>query len=164
MKYRDAYMDFYKEWKESGEKIVPWIAARDPVNFSAYLQYMESEKIEGNISPHFVPHSTYWLIDEAGKVVGSVNVRHRLNDSLLQRGGHIGYGIRPSEREKGYAAAILTYALEKTRELGITEVLVTCDQKNIASEKTIIKNGGQFDSLFTDEDGSIVKRFWIKNE
>lgn len=74
----------------------------------------------------------------------------------------MGYGIRPTERQKGYATQLLAMALEKTKELGIRKVLVVCDEDNIASEKTIVKNGGIPDTSFTEDDGNIVKRFWIE--
>ncbi|UUZ86883.1 GNAT family N-acetyltransferase [Paenibacillus sp. P26] len=108
-----------------------------------------------------VPHTTYWLVNEEKKVLGAVNIRHRLNAKLLNSGGHIGYGIRPSERRKGLATALLHLALQKTRELGLDQVLVVCDKGNIGSERTILKNGGVFDSEYMEPNGNIVRRFWI---
>ncbi len=95
-------------------------------------------------------------------MIGAVNIRHRLTKRLLDRGGHIGYGIRPSERQKGYATKLLSLSLQKTRELGLEKVLVTCDEHNIASEKTILNNGGVPDTNFIEEDGNVIKRFWIE--
>ncbi|MFB5563381.1 GNAT family N-acetyltransferase, partial [Bacillus cereus] len=73
-----------------------------------------------------------------------------------------GYGIRPSERRKGYATKLLALSLEKTKELDITKVLVVCDAVNTASEKTILHNGGLRDHDFTEEDGNVVRRYWIE--
>lgn len=109
-----------------------------------------------------MPDSTYWLVNQNNRVIGAVNIRHRLTEKLLQTGGHIGYGIRPSERRKGYATKLLALSLEKVMELGITKVLVTCDENNIGSAKTILNNGGIEDSSFAEEDGNIVRRFWIE--
>ena len=75
--------------------------------------------------------------------------------------GHIGYGIRPSERCKGYAAILLALALVKCRELGIKKALVSCDKHNIGSAKTILKNGGVYYKDFTEENGNIVQQYWI---
>jgi predicted acetyltransferase len=80
----------------------------------------------------------------------------------LNCGGHIGYGIRPSERRKGYATQILSLALEKTKVLGINKVLVVCDTNNIGSRKTIISNGGVPDKDYIEQDGNIISRFWIE--
>ena len=57
---------------------------------------------------------------------------------------------------------MLFLALEKARELGIASVLVVCDDDNVGSEKTIVKNGGLQDASFVEDDGNIVKRFWIR--
>lgn len=92
--------------------------------------------------------------------VGAVNIRHYLNESLYKSGGHIGDGIRPSERRKGYATAMIDLALEKCKELGINKVLMTCDKTNIGSAKSIINNGGVLESEF-EEDGVVEQRYWI---
>ncbi len=94
--------------------------------------------------------------------MGAVNIRHSLTEHLFNAGGHIGYGIRPSERRKGYATKLLALSLEKTKELDITKVLVVCDAVNTASEKTILHNGGLRDDDFTEEDGNVVRRYWIE--
>lgn len=86
----------------------------------------------------------------------------RLQEQLLQSGGHIGYGIRPSERQKGYASRMLALALERLRSLGVSEALLVCDKENTGSEKTIVKNGGVLEYEFTEDNGNIVKRFWVK--
>ena len=93
--------------------------------------------------------------------VGAVNIRHYLNDSLLKTGGHIGDGVRPSERRKGYATAMIALALEECRKLGIHKVLMCCDKENIASAKSIIKNGGILENEFVNSDGKVEQRYWI---
>jgi len=160
--YYDEYVSFYEEWKNSKEPIVPWVVDKEPYDFAAYLHFLESEVDENILPADFVPHTTYWLRREDGRIVGAVNIRHRLNDRLLRVGGHIGYGIRPSERQKGYATAILAMSLDITRELGLKKVLVVCDSWNTASEKTILKNGGVLESDYTEEDGNVVRRYWIE--
>ncbi|MED4906860.1 GNAT family N-acetyltransferase [Brevibacillus centrosporus] len=162
MQYRESYLAFYREWKESQEPIVPWVVDKDPSDLAAYLQYLEVEKSGENLQPGWVANSTYWLVDEQEQVVGAVNIRHSLNEKLLNTGGHIGYGVVPSQRRKGYATRILAQSLQKTRELGLTRVMVACDEGNIGSEKTIAKNGGVFESAFIEEDGNVVRRFWIE--
>lgn len=158
---RDAYLDFYQEWIDSGDNMVPWVISKDPTDFEGMVQFLlENEKGE-NLPENWVPDSTYWLVDDQNKVIGAVNIRHRLSEKLLQSGGHIGYGIRPSERRKGYATMLLKLALEKTKTLGIERVLVVCDESNTASARTIVRNGGTQDVSFTEEDGNIVLRFWI---
>jgi len=160
---QEQYVDFYKDWINSGEDIVPWVVEKDPSDFKAFLDFLYAENSEEKLSdPTRVPHSTYWLLNEDELLVGAVNIRHRLNDYLLSRGGHIGYGVRPAFRRKGYATVILSQALQIVKHMGLEQVLVTCDKTNIGSAKTIQKNGGILESEFTEEDGNVVMRFWIK--
>ncbi len=159
---RNEYLSFYQEWKASGETMVPWVISKDPADFPAMIQNLFDAEQEENLPEGRVPGSTYWLVSDEKRVIGAVNIRHRLNEALLNAGGHIGYGIRSSERRKGCATRLLFLALEKARELGIASVLVVCDDDNVGSEKTIVKNGGLQDASFVEDDGNIVKRFWIR--
>ncbi|OPD48612.1 GNAT family N-acetyltransferase [Bacillus thuringiensis] len=159
---QEEYLDFYNEWKDSGETMIPWVITKNPANFPAMVQELLDAHNGINIPETWVPDSTYWLVTDENKIVGAVNIRHSLTEHLFNAGGHIGYGIRPSERRKGYATKLLALSLEKTKELDITKVLVVCDAVNTASEKTILHNGGIRDDDFTEEDGSIVRRYWIE--
>lgn len=162
IEYRDAYISFYEDWIKSGEDMVPWVIEREPEDFNAMIDFLYAEDTESKISSSDrVPHSTYWLLSEDNLIVGAVNIRHRLNEKLLNQGGHIGYGVRPSERRKGYANIILSNTLELLKGWGHQKVLVVCDKGNIGSEKTILKNGGVMESEFVEENGNIIKRFWI---
>ncbi|MGO4546290.1 GNAT family N-acetyltransferase [Paenibacillus sp. 2TAB23] len=163
IEYKDEYLSFYKDWKFSKQDITPWVVKKDPSNFEAMIDFLYSEDTENKITNgNFVPHSTFWLIDRySKKVIGAVNIRHRLHAKLLNCGGHIGYGICPAERRKGYATKLLALSLEKTKSMGLSKVLLVCDEGNIASEKTILKNGGQFESEYVEGNGNVVRRFWI---
>ncbi|MGP4060272.1 GNAT family N-acetyltransferase [Halobacillus sp. H74] len=158
---KEEYLAFYKEWKESGEVMTPWVIEKDPSDFENMVQYLSSNARGVNLPEGWVPDSTYWLTDENKKVLGAVNIRHSLTELLMNAGGHIGYGIRPSERKKGYATRLLELSLLKAKELGIKRALVVCDESNIGSLKTILNNGGHPDEDFIEEDGNVVKRFWI---
>ncbi|MBO1583043.1 GNAT family N-acetyltransferase [Bacillus sp. XF8] len=159
---QEEYLEFYQEWKNSGETMVPWVIAKDPTNFPKMVQDLLDAAEGKNLRNGWVPDSTFWLVTDNKKIVGAVNIRHRLTEHLFNAGGHIGYGIRPSARRKGYATKLLALSLEKTRELDITKALVVCDEWNVASEKTILHNRGLRDSDFTEENGNIVRRYWIE--
>ncbi|WP_282941630.1 GNAT family N-acetyltransferase [Paenibacillus sp. RC67] len=159
---QNEYMDFYQEWKQSGESMVPWVISKDPSDFQGMVQFLLNNEKGEHLPEGWVPDSTFWLVSENNKVIGAVNIRHRLTEQLLHCGGHIGYGIRPSERRNGYATKLLFLALEKTKELGINKVLVVCDEGNVASEKTILNNGGVQDTSYVEENGNVIKRYWIK--
>ncbi|EOP12329.1 MULTISPECIES: GNAT family N-acetyltransferase [Bacillus] len=159
---QDEYLDFYNEWKNSGETMIPWVISKDPSNFPTMIQELLDAHNGVNLPKSWVPDSTYWLVTDENKIVGAVNIRHSLTEHLFNAGGHIGYGIRPSERRKGYATKLLELSLEKAKELNITKALVVCDEVNTASEKTILHNGGLRDDDFTEGDGNVVRRFWIE--
>ena len=129
-------------------------------DYEGWLQKLEDYK---QPSEDRVPALTYFLVRESdNKIIGMANIRLYLNDRLREEGGHIGYGIRPSERRKGYATEMIKLALEECKKLGIYEVLMTCDSDNIGSEKSIINNGGVLENIVIDENGKKIKRFWIK--
>ncbi|HHK5551651.1 GNAT family N-acetyltransferase [Bacillus anthracis] len=159
---QDEYLDFYNEWKDSGETMIPWVISKDPSNFPAMVQELLDAHNGVNLPQSWVPDSTYWLVTDNNRIVGAVNIRHSLTEHLFNAGGHIGYGIRPSERRKGYATKLLELSLEKTKKLNITRALVVCDEVNTASEKTILHNGGVRDDDFIEADGNVVRRYWIE--
>ena len=109
-----------------------------------------------------VPDTTLFCLDKDRNIfVGAVNIRHYLNEGLLRTGGHIGDGIRPSERRKGFATAMIALALEECKKLGIDKVLMCCDKDNIGSAKSILNNGGVLENE-VEEDGHLEQRYWIK--
>ncbi|WP_394217629.1 GNAT family N-acetyltransferase [Halobacillus trueperi] len=158
----ESYHCFYNEWKDSGEPMIPWVIEKDPTDFQAMVQELHNDAKGIDLPEGFVPGSTYWLVDGKNNVLGAVNIRHSLTEPLRNAGGHIGYGIRPSERRKGYATELLRLSLLKSKELGITNALVVCDESNTGSMKTILNNGGREDEDFVEEDGNVVKRYWIE--
>ncbi|AFS71260.1 GNAT family N-acetyltransferase [Exiguobacterium antarcticum] len=150
------YLDFLTEWQQSGEAIVPSVVSK---TFLPLADFLDEQQQEEQIAPkNWVTHSTYWLYD-GETIVGAVNFRHDLNDQLQQIGGHIGYGIRPSERNKGYATEGLRQALKVARERGLSSVLITCSADNVASGRVIEANGGQEVESYVKEDGTRVRRF-----
>ena len=90
-----------------------------------------------------------------------INIRHYLNEYLTQVGGNIGYSVRKTERNKGYAKQMLKLVLEKCKGLKIKKVLITCDEDNIASEKVILSANAKFEDIRCI-DGKNIKRFWIE--
>ncbi|MEI2777381.1 MAG: GNAT family N-acetyltransferase [Tetrasphaera sp.] len=109
----------------------------------------------------FVPSTFLWM-EADGHYVGSLNIRHDLNDFLRHEGGHIGYSVRPSARRRGHATEALRQSLAVCRDLGLDRVLVTCDDDNIGSATVIGTNGGILDNRVRSErDGRLVRRYWI---
>lgn len=161
MEHKDAYIEMMEEWESTKGHIYPGSIKRKESDYSSWLERVESYKKDETCPPNLVPSNTFFLVNEDNKILGAISIRHYLNEPLLKFAGHIGYGVRPSERRKGYATEMLKLALEKCRDMGLFKILITCDKDNIASAKTIIANGGVFENELADEDGSIVKRYWI---
>lgn len=155
------YVDYITEWEATEEKIVPNAAKRDSMSFKELLTKWKEYESERMYEKGLVPSSIYFLMDEDKKIYGAIDIRHELNDYLLQYGGHIGYGIRPSQRRKGYASQMLTLALPISKKLGINKALITCDKSNVGSAKTIINNGGIIENEVINEN-EITQRYWIE--
>lgn len=162
--YEKQLAEMIEEW-ENDIKIYqtnrsPAVIFRhDYRDFDHYLANLEIKEPQAG----YVPDSTFFCLDvERNIFVGAVNIRHYLNDYLLKYGGHIGDGIRPSERRKGYATQMIGLALKKCQKLGIKEVLICCDKTNIGSAKSIIRNGGVLENEVLDDEGELVQRYWIK--
>jgi predicted acetyltransferase len=130
--------------------------------FRRYLEVLAERERGENLAADHVP-STFLFAFAGTRIVGRVAIRHSLNPYLERFGGHIGYVVVPEFRRKGYATAILGQSLRIARQkLGLTRVLVTCDDDNVGSIKTIEKNGGVFESVVTGRDGDKPKRrYWI---
>ena len=156
--YCNQIKDMLDEWNAFGEKIIPSaICCLDYNDFEYYCNNLEVK----DTSDGLVPDSTFFCLDEERNIiVGAINIRHYLNETLLFNGGHIGDGVRPSERRKGIATKMISLALEECRKLGIPKVLMVCDKDNIGSAKSIINNGGVLENEIMG-DGVIVQRYWI---
>ncbi|MPQ32223.1 GNAT family N-acetyltransferase [Clostridium estertheticum] len=154
------YNNYIVEWEKSGEEITPYASRKSMVNYEDLINCWKNQKTNKAYEDGFVPSTLYFLIDENMKIYGALHIRHELNDFLLNYGGHIGYGIRPSERKKGYATKMLSLSLSLVKQLGIKKALVTCDKINIASAKTILNNGGVLENEVIEE-GEVTQRYWI---
>lgn len=157
-RYRNQLFDMMDEWYSTGEKIIPYaIRKTDYHDFKEYIENIEVKDDGSNL----VPDSTFFCLDEERNIfVGAVNIRHYLNESLLLNGGHIGDGVRPSERRKGIATQMIHLALLECKKMGIERVLMVCDKENTGSAKSIIKNGGVLENEI-NVDGVIEQRYWI---
>ena len=155
-----SYADEIIKYKEES------LAESPIINGSAGLDRFSSieiwfEELKKRSNEDTVPTSTYLGVREKDNyIVGMIDIRHYLNEYLTQVGGHIGYGVRKTERNKGYAKQMLKLALEKCKELKIKKVLITCDEDNIASEKVILSANAKLEDI-RNVDGENKKRFWI---
>ena len=163
LRYKAQFFDMMEEWtkdiaERNTNRSLRALFRNDFHDFDYYLEHLE---IKTKTADGRVPNTVLFCLDTDKNIfVGAVDIRHSLNAGLLRTGGHIGDGIRPSQRRKGYATAMIALALKECKKLGIERVLMTCDKTNIASAKSILKNGGVFENEIWDE-GVVEQRFWI---
>ena len=160
-----SYADEIIKYKEESLKESPLINGSAGLNnFSSiedWLEELKRRSSEATVPEGLVPSSTYLGVREKDNyIVGMIDIRHYLNNFLKQFGGNIGYSVRKSERNKGYAKQMLELALEKCKDLKMKKVLITCDEDNIASEKVILSANAKFEDIRSFE-GKNKKRFWI---
>ena len=160
-----SYADEIIKYKEESLAESPLINGSAGLNrFSSiedWLEELKKRSCEDTVPKGLVPSSTYLAVREKDNyILGMIDIRHYLNEYLTQVGGNIGYGVRKTERNKGYAKQMLKLALEKCKELKIKKVLITCDKDNIASEKVILSANAKFEDI-RNVDGENKKRFWI---
>lgn len=164
MKYKEQFLDMMEEWRAEGGEIIPSVmedVRRD--NFEEMMEKFRRDEMEEFLPPGYVPATLLLAYEESSdRVVGAVHIRHRLNEKLRLDGGHIGDGVRPSERRKGYATAMIAMALRECKRMGITKVLMTCRRTNIGSAKSIQNNGGVYEGEDM-VDGKMEQRYWIDN-
>ncbi len=164
IRYQASYLSAMAEFQTDSEKSA-WIYLGEDEphdtpakDFASYVARLRS--MEATASPNFVRSTCYWAIYR-DEVIGRIAIRHELNDFLRTIGGHMGYIVRPSFRNMGVASEMLRQLLETARAKSIRRLLITCDEDNVASERTIVKNGGAFESIVRNGDKPKKKRFWI---
>ena len=128
--------------------------------FASWVAYLQAQSDDSAELPTGRVHGTYWWIVEDGEYLGSITLRHTLNDKLLDGGGHIGYGVRPSARGRGLAAWALAEVVKRAGERGLERVMVSCDVGNVASAKTIERAGGVLEDIRETWLGP-TRRYWI---
>ncbi|MEZ7733257.1 GNAT family N-acetyltransferase [Fusobacterium periodonticum] len=152
----------YKEESLAESPIINGSAGLDRFSsIEIWFEELKKRSCENTVPKGLVPSSTYLAVREKDNyIVGMIDIRHYLNEYLTQVGGNIGYGVRKTERNKGYAKQMLKLALEKCKDLKIKKVLITCDEDNIASEKVILSANAKLEDI-RNVDGENKKRFWI---
>ncbi|MDP0397836.1 GNAT family N-acetyltransferase [Tsukamurella strandjordii] len=124
----------------AGSALARGLDRRDPAGFAAWVDRLAANATVERTST-VVPATNRWIV-RGDRYLGAIQLRHELTEMLAELGGHIGYHVRPSERRKGVAGAALALMLAEAARLGLPEVLVTCDDDNIGSRRTVESAGG----------------------
>lgn len=158
LKNKEDVLAFYNEFRKQGTTCIGYNGSED---YDSWLRMMEDRKNATHLPKGYV-RENFYLCYDGDQMVGVFNLKFSLTEYLLNYGGHIGYAVAPSKRNKGYGTLILREGLLLSKKLGFDKVLCVVDDDNIASIKIIEKNGGVYEnSLYDEEEKVNVKRYWI---
>lgn len=150
------------EFREQGEDKIETLFTHSGYDFNAYLKLVQQAEAGFALPQGFIPYTTYWSVLNNDHIIGFCHFRHYLTNALRTEGGHIGYSIRPSERNKGYGTQQLRLMLEACRWMAYEKVMITCDFDNIASSKIIEANGGiKTGEAISPRTKKLVFHYWI---
>ena len=163
IEYAGQIIEYRQEFLDAGDSMDGTGPLRRFENPEEYIKTCAEYEDPEKVPSHLVPATQFFFIRKSdNKLVGMIQVRHRFNDYLEKYAGNIGYSVRPSERRKGYAKEMLEMVLPFCRKIGIDKVMITCIDGNIGSEKTILANGGIYESTIHEPNSDRnLKRFWI---
>ena len=162
--YAEQIMAYRKAFLASGESMDGTASLRTKETAAEWLDWVAQVKDPATCPENLVTATQFVYVRVYdGKIVGMLQLRHRLSPYLLSYGGHIGYSVSPDERRKGYAKKMLRDALPVCEHMGIRDVLVTCLQENDASRRTILANGGVYENtVYEPKLKETIERYWIR--
>lgn len=161
--FYQSWLEAKNEWPDAHHDGAGMGPGRRPESVEEFVTWVERSKAEADPSARLQPdrvRASRYFITENGKYLGAVELRHELTPLMAEAVGHIGYSVRPTARGRGVATAALHDALLRAHGLGMRQVLLTCDPQNIASARTIEKNGGVLEDVRSTRIG-MKRRYWI---
>ena len=153
---------FVQEFSENGDSIISYRSGLTPSEYAEWVEKIHNNALTGDDQ---WGKSLLYLCydDDHDRLIGLISIRYELPPPLSETIGDVGYGVRPSERNKGYATAMLGHALSVCREKGMKQVLLGCFKDNTASAAVILKNGGVLIAENDNyEDGKPIRYYLIK--
>jgi predicted acetyltransferase/8-oxo-dGTP pyrophosphatase MutT (NUDIX family) len=155
-----AFLSWYESWKNDDPEWATFIW-KPGMSHAEHLKRLSDYNDSRKIPPHHVT-STMLYAFVRGEIVGRISVRHKLNENLEKRGGHVGYSVGPSHRRKGYAKEMFKQAMHYCETLELTRILVSCADSNEASWRVIECFGGSLENrVFDNEEDEMIRRYWV---
>ena len=151
LEHQAEALSFKQEFLENGETTINGSELLDHMDsYEEWLKSVTDNTDPETVNPSWVVTDTFFAVDEAGRIVGIIDLRHELND-FLKDFGNCGYSVRPSERRKGYATEMLRLLLKHAGEIGMERLQLSVERTNAPSVRTIVKNGGKYERSFVFE-------------
>ncbi|GAA2370111.1 GNAT family N-acetyltransferase [Dactylosporangium salmoneum] len=164
VRLHEAWLEARDDWGRDAQQHGSGLGDGDevdtPEGFAAWVARLGAQPAHVQAHPDDRVPATYWWIAESSTVLGAISLRHFLNAKLLDGGGHVGYGIRPSARRRGLATWALREVLTAATAMGIPRALLTCDDTNLASAAVIERCGGRLEDVRDTWLGH-TRRYWI---
>lgn len=160
-RYAEQVMEYRAQMLANGDSLDGCARLEECDSFAQWVDF--SGRLQILYGSGYVPETVYLAVRESDdRLVGIIDLRYPLSEYLLNYGGHIGYSVRPDERRKGYAKAMLNGMLKIAKAEGLDKVLVVCDKSNVGSRKTILANDGKLENEIVQNDGNrVMQRYWI---
>jgi predicted acetyltransferase len=139
----DALLELAQDFRAEGDNRFQILLKGNDEGFFAYLRDLAADAQEEDLPPGMVPQTTLWLLKGETTLLGFSRLRHRMESHLEEKGGQIALEIRPSERGKGYESELLRLTLRHAAGMGMSEVILTCDEEDSQRQAIIEANGGE---------------------
>ncbi|WFA08778.1 GNAT family N-acetyltransferase [Tissierella sp. Yu-01] len=161
--FKKDIQDFRKEMLDANSSMDGTGPLQRMEKIEEWLEFIQICENEETVPENWVTCEQYIYVRETdNKIVGMIQFRHYFNEFLEKYGGHIGYSVRPGERRKGFAKMMLADCLNICKLYGLQKVLITCIQENEGSKRTILANGGVYEStIYYEPDDVYLERYWI---
>ncbi len=133
--YLNEFVLYNSDINGSGflDKILEGYSFEECLDKCLNMQYQEYAKKLNRLQS-----KTFLLIRKNdNKLIGMLNIRWNIPPNIQEFVGNIGYGIRPTERKKGYNKINLYLGLIEIQKLGLKKIYLDCEDNNIASYKTM---------------------------
>ena len=152
-----SFLDMIDDYAVSGK---PFLGMTDGSAFPYFVRTCIKHSQGIGLGISVSPYTRYFLVDDSGVIYAQGDVRHKKTRETVTLQGQIGYGVLPSKRKCGYGTLMCSFLLEEAKKLGFKDLIITCRDDNIGSQKIIEKNGGKLiETVFSKEDNTYMRRY-----